>query len=674
MDWMKRTLSAKIMVPTAAVLAVLLGAFIILQSVENSVTTMRKLHADAEECNALIAATLRHSMMIADSDGLDNIVAQAGTAGMERTRNLATLDEKGNIRRSSRKQDVGRPYDSKEIEAVRASGHPATHLSKDPNGRAYMETLTPILADDGCVGCHDNLKPGQPVGYLILERWVDADLRTLAASRAREVAASLLLVVVLIGALWIVTRRITRPLPRVAGLIEKLSSGDLTQRVAVNSADEIGALSRSLDHMSDSLRRMLSEVISKAGTLAASSSEFVGLADSLAFSSRRSSELVDRIIESAERLSTSAASAAEDMDQATQSLQSVSVATEEMTSTIGEIAGNSSRARSVSEAAVEKMESLSGTMLDLGGAAQRIGTVTETIMAISSQTNLLALNAAIEAASAGAAGKGFAVVANEIKVLAEQSAKATEEIKASISGVQSSTAGAVGTIDQVRHVIREVNENVTAIAGAIEQQSQVTTDIAANIAEAASSVRHANERVSETASVCRTVADDISQVGSASKEVSHEGARVKANAGSLLRLSDDLQSLTKQFHVGDNRFDVVAVKRGHGEWKTKLWRMLAGQIQLTSEEVSDHRSCAFGKWYYGDGTRSLQQSPDFIQAGALHQSFHRQVKEIVERYNAGRKEEAHALADGLGADTDALFDLLDRLATREDHEGERLAA
>ena len=169
-----------------------------------------------------------------------------------------------------------------------------------------------------------------------------------------------------------------------------------------------------------------------------------------------------------------------------------------MTATIGEIAGNSEKARRITEEATRQAARISEQMNQLGAAAQLIGKVTETITEISSQTNLLALNATIEAARAGSAGKGFAVVANEIKELAQQTAAATEDIKGRIAGVQSSTAGGIAEIGKVSQVIHDVSDIVASIAAAIEEQATVTKDIARNIAEASTGVRDANKRVSET--------------------------------------------------------------------------------------------------------------------------------------------------------------------------------
>jgi methyl-accepting chemotaxis protein len=678
MNWVKRSLSAKIIVSTAAVLIVLLGLSTALQFVLSRRVTIGKLHTQVEETGTTMAAALRHSMMIADFEALDNMVGRVGGVGMETMRTLAVLDDQGIVKRSSQASDVGKPRDARDVTAVQTTGHAVTRIAEAQDGRPYTQALVPLPADAGCISCHDGLKSGQPAGFLFVEQWADRDLKNLATSRIQLVVVNLVLMIILIGALWFVTRRILRPVPLVAGLVQRLSSGDLTQSVAVDTADEIGSLGRSLDQMSGSLRRMLGDVINSAGTLAASSAQFVGVAESLAFGAQRSSGLAGQVVASAGRMSENAISVAGDMERAVAGLQSVSVATEEMTSTIGEIAGSSDRARGVSEAAVAESEALSQTMRDLGDAAQRIGKVTETIMTISAQTNLLALNATIEAARAGAAGKGFAVVANEIKELAEQTATATEEIKGSIAGVQASTSGAAGAIDRIAQVIRDVSEIVTAIAGAIEEQSVVTKDIAANIAQVASGVQHANERMAETTTLVRGVESDIAEVSEAGQDISYGSAQVRSSAASLLTLSEELQSMTSRFHVGSRRFDVVAIKKGHGEWRTKLWQMLAGQVKLTPDEVMDHRSCAFGTWYYGDDTRVLRAVPEFIQTGKEHQEFHRQTREAVRLYNDGNKDAARSLSEELGRRSETLFALLDRLASDEDvdvdEEGDRLAA
>jgi methyl-accepting chemotaxis protein len=188
-------------------------------------------------------------------------------------------------------------------------------------------------------------------------------------------------------------------------------------------------------------------------------------------------------------------------------------------------------------------------MQKLGQAAQEIGNVTETITNISAQTNLLALNATIEAARAGTAGKGFAVVANEIKELAKQTAEATKDIKARIAGIQGSTGSAIGDIDQITTVIREVGVIVSSIAAAIEEQATVTKDVAGNIAQASEGVREANERVSQTAEVSKSIARDIAGVNTAVTDIRQGGEQVQAAAAELSKLAEQLGAQVAQFKL-----------------------------------------------------------------------------------------------------------------------------
>ena len=240
------------------------------------------------------------------------------------------------------------------------------------------------------------------------------------------------------------------------------------------------------------------------------------------------------------------------MEQATANLTSVATATEEMTATIGEIASNSEKARAITAEATEQADKASDLIKELGQAAQEIGKVTETITSISAQTNLLALNATIEAARAGAAGKGFAVVANEIKQLAQQTAAATEDIKAKITGIQSSTAASVQDIEKVGGVIRQVTEIVSTIATAIEEQSTVTKDIAGNIAQASTGVQDANQRVGQSASVSQNIASDIAEMNRASGEMSSGSEQVLTRASELAQLASNLQQTVGRFKL-DNQ-------------------------------------------------------------------------------------------------------------------------
>ncbi len=220
-------------------------------------------------------------------------------------------------------------------------------------------------------------------------------------------------------------------------------------------------------------------------------------------------------------------------DQTSGNVQSVATATEEMTSTIGEISQQVAHASNASKQAVEEVGNTSQQMVELAQTANKIGEVVEIISGIAEQTNLLALNATIESARAGEAGKGFAVVANEVKQLASQTAKATGEISQQISDIQNATKRASGTMENVAGAIRRVDEISTSIAAAMEEQSAATQEIAAGVNQAAVGAQQ--------------VSDNISNVSNVSHEASAASREVMSAAGNLGEQSDLLRNEVNRF-------------------------------------------------------------------------------------------------------------------------------
>ena len=190
---------------------------------------------------------------------------------------------------------------------------------------------------------------------------------------------------------------------------------------------------------------------------------------------------------------------------------------EQLSASISEIASQVASARSISESAAREAGASRAVMDTLAGAVGRIGEVVELIRTIADQTNLLSLNATIEAARAGEAGRGFAVVASEVKTLAEQTARATEDISDQITSIQASTGEAVTAIAGLGEVIARVDEVSAAIAAAVEEQSQVTKDMTVTLGDAARSVESLNERLQSVSGEAERTEEGVRAAASASQ-------------------------------------------------------------------------------------------------------------------------------------------------------------
>jgi len=351
----------------------------------------------------------------------------------------------------------------------------------------------------------------------------------------------------------ITTRSITVPLSRSIGLFERvISDGDFTIHGSERDLarkDEIGDMARSIEKLGGTLREILQRVGSSAQTLVASSTELSTLSSQTSVGMQRACVLVDDTVKRIGSAAMDARLVAEEMEVASNNLTSVAGATEEMTATVDDIAGCADKARTVTTSAVEEAARVADAMRRLGVAAVEIGKVTQTITSVAAQTNLLALNATIEAARAGIAGKGFAVVATEIKVLAQETASASSDIKARVEAIQSSTSGAMNDMCGIQATIAKVSEIVTTIASAIEQQSTATRGTAENIAGAAQSIRQGNERAARSATDLTGAATSAGEVTEAANGISTASSKVQDSAESLARLAEDLQAMIAKFKV-----------------------------------------------------------------------------------------------------------------------------
>ncbi len=251
-----------------------------------------------------------------------------------------------------------------------------------------------------------------------------------------------------------------------------------------------------------------------------------GIVEGTVAASNQMQANAQRMSEIATSTSRRSSDVASETEVTSSSMQTVAAATEQLSISIADISRHVTESSRISSSAVDEAERTKGTVSGLVEEAKRIGDVVKLISNIASQTNLLALNATIEAARAGEAGKGFAVVANEVKHLANQTAKATEDISSQIAGMQSAAGNAAEAIHAVGRTITHINEIVTTVAATVEQQTAATQEITRNVQEVAVGTRR--------------VTDSIGQVTQSSSETGGIAQEVLAAAGLLHRQADDL--------------------------------------------------------------------------------------------------------------------------------------
>ncbi len=349
----------------------------------------------------------------------------------------------------------------------------------------------------------------------------------------------------------IIVMGITRPLRQVVAGLKDIAEGegDLTNRLAITSKDEMGELASWFNVFIEKIQDFVKDVSLNVGQLQDSSSQLLAISNEMSNGAEQTSYKANTVADAGETMSGNMNSVSGAMSEASGNVSMVAAAVEEMTTTINEIAENAERARSVTEAAVSQTTSATDQISELGGSARDIGKVIETITDISEQVNLLALNATIEAARAGEAGKGFAVVANEIKELARQTSDATNEIKTRVEGIQNSTQGTVNEIETISEVVNQVNQIVGTIATAVEEQSVTATEISNNITQVSVGINDVNEKVAQSSDASIEIASEIDEVKSAANMMSDNSAQVNQSSGVLSELAGRINNLVSRFKI-----------------------------------------------------------------------------------------------------------------------------
>ncbi|AWK88620.1 methyl-accepting chemotaxis protein [Azospirillum thermophilum] len=361
-----------------------------------------------------------------------------------------------------------------------------------------------------------------------------------------QVAIALLVAVAAVGVMWVMAGGVARPIRACVGFAEGIAAGRFDQTLEVKQVDEVGLLADALRKMLADLVRMNAQrtedqkraeeerrtaMLQLADDLEARVMSVVEGVDGAA---RAMSTTAQSMTSTAHQTSQQATVVASASEEANVNVQTVAAATEELSGSIREIGQQVNRSADIAREAVSAAQQANGQVMGLNEAAMKIGTVVQLIQSIAAQTNLLALNATIEAARAGEAGKGFAVVAGEVKNLANQTAKATEEIAGQVNDMQRVTNETTTVIKGVGSIIGQINDIATAIAAAVEEQNAATLEIARNVQQAASGTQQVTSNIDGVRQAASEASESAGQVLTVSGQLADESTRLRDVVTSFL--------------------------------------------------------------------------------------------------------------------------------------------
>lgn len=491
-------------------------------------------------------------------------------------------------------------------------------------------------------------------------------------------------------------------------------------------ARDVVAENDRLDKETQNLNHNIQETVVNIETMSQAAHQLSDHVTAIATAADQASNNVNTMASAAEQMTSNVAGVNTSLDQVNGSVTNVSRSVDDLTLSLQSVRDRCLKADDMSEQANKNAQESMKVMERLAVSATEIGKVVDLIKTIANQTNMLALNAAIEAAGAGQAGLGFAVVANEVKELARQTTEATQLIQAKTAEIrnqaQEATAATRGITDRVQKINatnREItlavdsqHRAVNGIAHAIEQVSLAATEVSRNSHELESASQEVARAAVEAATGTQEIAKAAANVASHGNLVAAESTSARQRALKIQSASQIiftasahvqkmmLQSMQLSHYLDGSveysgrltevveetstalkvavegvavekaRFDVRAIKLAHLQWLGRLEQVIRGRTLLKPEEVSSHKQCKFGLWYFSEGEKLFGTIELYQELGMVHERVHNAAREITALIAKGKHPEAREHMAVLNTLRRNMFALLDRLYMVQDPETE----
>ncbi|MBU0549063.1 MAG: methyl-accepting chemotaxis protein [Candidatus Omnitrophica bacterium] len=558
----QKSLGMKITFCLSLILIVVFGLIATVNIIHGRSILLNRAEGSAEEVLDIITVSIRPFMFNGDNDKVQELFDK-----FKRTKSIDAiqlLDLNGIITVSTDRSLIGKKSSAKGLaEALKGQEVSGVELRARSNqGRNYRvyAKLKPILNGDGKVA-----------GILRFAGNWESVQGSLTLIRNRSIMLSLLgLVLISSLVFFLLKAMLTNPINMFIKAAVGLASraGDLTQRLEVNSQDEIGSLADVFNLLISSTNEMVLQIHSTADRVASSSQELSSSTEEVSAATQEISNAIQQISRGATNQASRVDEASEIMKQAALSLKKVLMNTNTAVSRVSEASSQAESGRGAAQETVDKINRLTETVTNtaavikgLGEKSQQIGEITETITSIADQTNLLALNAAIEAARAGEAGRGFAVVAEEVRKLAEGSAVAVRKIGTLIKSIQTETNRAVSSIEasskevqEGKDLVNRITESIVQFNRIIQENSGLFNQISVATQDQAKGVERVLEAVNQISTVAKDSVSTAEGLASTVEEQTASMQEIAASAQELARFSTELRDIVGRFKLkADNK-------------------------------------------------------------------------------------------------------------------------